>query len=81
MIARIEEAQETESRYARFSVSLGGITASFCKGGSEDRDYHRSRNFEGVYSIRKLMEAAHELGKKGEPLEFEEVDTTPADKE
>lgn len=34
-----------------------------------------------VYSIRKLMEAAHELGKKGEPLEFEEVDTTPADEE
>lgn len=79
MIARIEEEQETESNYARFSVSLGGITADFCAGEPEDRCFYR--DMAGVYDIRRLMEAAHELGKKGEPLEFEEVDSTPKDNE
>jgi hypothetical protein len=57
--------------YSAYEVSLGGISAEFACGEPEDREFYR--DLAGVYEIRKLMAAAHELGRKGEPLEFEET--------
>ena len=57
--------------YSAYEVSLGGISAEFACGEPEDREF--DRDLEGVYEIHRLMVAAHELGRKGEPLEFEET--------
>ena len=48
------------------------IQVSFNDGEPEDNGL--CRNFSGVYSIRRLIEAAHEAGLRNEGIEFISID-------
>lgn len=54
-------------------TSKGRISFSFADGEPEDASL--SRDFSGVFNIKKAIELAYEAGKSGEEIKYEEFET------
>ena len=71
MIITEIKSKDREGWTSGFAIEIDGKSmVSFWNGEPEDNNLYR--NFSDCYSISKLMQMAHEAGRRGEPLEIKQ---------